>query len=135
MKAPSPTGPASATAVGTGRGDHCPAPASTPACGPRPGLLPARCTRRSPHRPVSAPHVGRRLPGIVLRVERLVALPDGEDQVQQLAHGVADGDGLVLGMLGDDAARTGPAPPGCSARPTGRPSTGSGAPGRCRAGS
>ena len=35
--------------------------------------------------------------------EFLLRLPDREHQVQELAHGVADGDGFVVGMLGDDA--------------------------------
>src|SRR5436309_5119869 len=47
--------------------------------------------------------MGRRVPGIVLGVEGPAALPDGEGQVQELAHGVTDGAGLVLGMLGHDA--------------------------------
>ena len=43
-------------------------------------------------------------PGIVLRVERLVALPQCIDQMQEFSHRVPDGDGLVVGMLGDDSA-------------------------------
>jgi hypothetical protein len=36
----------------------------------------------------------------VLGVEGPATRPDGEGQVQQLAHGVADGDGFLVGMLG-----------------------------------
>ena len=36
-------------------------------------------------------------------VKRPTALPDGKDQMHELAHGVADGDGLLLRMLGDQA--------------------------------
>ena len=47
--------------------------------------------------------MGRRVPGVKLLIERFASLPDGEGQVQQLAHGVADGDGLLVGMLLGDA--------------------------------
>ena len=36
------------------------------------------------------------LPGVVLGVEGTIGLPDGEDQVEQLAHAVADGDVAAL---------------------------------------
>jgi len=49
-------------------------------------------------------HPGRRFfPGVVLRVERFVALPQRQGEVQELPHGVPDGDGLVVGVLGDHA--------------------------------
>jgi hypothetical protein len=36
-------------------------------------------------------------------IEGLAALPDGKGAVQQLAQGVADGDGLLVGMPGNRA--------------------------------
>src|SRR5712664_1651632 len=44
----------------------------------------------------------------MLRIEGGAALPDREHQVQQLAHGMADRDGLLVGMLGNDALVQGP---------------------------
>jgi hypothetical protein len=44
----------------------------------------------------------------MLRLEGTAALPDGEGQVQQLAHGMADGDGFALRVLGRDAGIQGP---------------------------
>lgn len=37
------------------------------------------------------------------RIKCFAGLPDGKYQVQQLAHGVPDGDRLLVGMLGDQA--------------------------------
>ena len=47
--------------------------------------------------------VGGILPGEVLRVEGAIGLPDGEDEVEQLAHAMADGDVAAL-ALGLEAA-------------------------------
>ena len=47
--------------------------------------------------------VGGLVPRIVLGVERLAGLPHRQRQVQQLAHGVADGDARLVGVLGADA--------------------------------
>src|SRR5262249_23368640 len=44
-----------------------------------------------------------RAPGIVLRIKAFTTLPDGKDQVQQLAHHMADSYGFFVGMLGDHA--------------------------------
>ena len=46
--------------------------------------------------------MGRRVPWVKTPIERFLGLPDGEGQVQELAHGVADGDGFLVGMFGDD---------------------------------
>src|SRR5262249_45198682 len=55
------------------------------------------------HATVAGRALAWRLPGVVVGVKRPTALPDGKDQMHELAHGVADGDGLLLRMLGDQA--------------------------------
>src|SRR5262245_12836270 len=63
----------------------------------------------SPLTPLLAPlHMGWRVPRVMFGIERLLRLPDGEHQVQEFAHDVADGDRLLVGMLGDDAGVEGP---------------------------
>src|SRR5262249_16872149 len=45
----------------------------------------------------------RRVPRVVIRIERLARVPHGEGQVQEFAHDVTDGDGRLVGMLGAHA--------------------------------